>query len=290
MTTIQVFRNLLMLIGLLCIASLGHAQVPDNIMTESGTLLREAPLDDITPNVTRQTKRLLPYEPLREADVFWKRRVWRVIDVREKMNKVFAFPGRPLFQVFLDAIKNEEMPMRVFTDEDFKQEMSIDQINKKLFREDTIQVPDPVTFDLRTEIVKNDINFEDVKRYRVKEIWYFDRQASVMKVRILGIAPLITLKADGGTTIGESPVFWVYYPEAREYLVRETVFNPNNDASQLSWEDLMEMRYFSSYIIKVSNVGNERLEKLYGSGRDMLMESEKLKQAIFNFENDLWIH
>jgi gliding motility associated protien GldN len=212
------------------------------------------------------------------------------IDVREKMNQTFAYPVRPLFQIFLDAIKNEERPMRVFADEDFKQEMVQEQIDKKLFRIDSVPIQDPVTYEITVREVKNDLNFADIKRYRVKEIWYFDKQSSTQKVRILGIAPLIQVKSDQGGTIGETPLFWVYYPEAREYLVNEMVFNPANDASQISWEDLMEMRYFSSYIIKVSNVGDQRLQNQFGSGRDMLLESEKLKQSIFNYENDLWVH
>ncbi|NBU36338.1 MAG: gliding motility protein GldN [Bacteroidetes bacterium] len=284
------FRPILTLTLLTFLGFSGISQVPDNIMTESGTILREAPLDDITSMSIKQTRKLLPYEPLRESDVFWKKRVWRVIDVREKMNQPFSYPARPLFQILIDAIQNEEKPMRVFSDEDFKQEMSLEQIDKQLFKMDTVIIPDPVTYENKVEIVKNDIDFADVKRYRVKEIWYFDKQTSTQKVRILGIAPLITVKADGGSSIGETPIFWVYYPEAREYLVRENVFNPANDASQISWEDLMEMRYFSSYIIKVSNVGDQRLQNQFGSGRDMLLESEKLKQAIFNYENDLWVH
>jgi gliding motility associated protien GldN len=284
------FRLTLILSGFSLLGFNVFSQVPDNIMTESGTILREAPLDDITGTSIKQTRKLLPYEPLRESDVFWKKRVWRVIDVREKMNQPFAYPARPLFQIFIDAIKNEERPLRVFSDEEFKQEMSQEQIDKQLFKEDTILVPDPVTYENTVKIVKNDIDFSDVKRYRVKEIWYFDKQTSTQKVRILGIAPLITVKVDVGGSVGETPVFWVYYPEAREYLVKETVFNPANDASQISWEDLMEMRYFSSYIIKVSNVGDQRLQNQFGSGKDMLMESEKLKQSIFNYENDLWIH
>ena len=284
------FSPFLILSLLTFISVSGFSQVPDNIMTESGTILREAPLDDITGSSIRQTKKLLPYEPLRESDVFWKKRVWRVIDVREKMNQTFSYPVRPLFQIFLDAIKNEERPMRVFADEDFKQEMVQEQIDKQLFKIDSIPIQDPVTYEITVKEVKNDINFEDIKRYRVKEIWYFDKQSSTQKVRILGIAPLIQVKSDQGSTIGETPLFWVYYPEAREYLVSEMVFNPANDASQISWEDLMEMRYFSSYIIKVSNVGDQRLQNQFGSGRDMLLESEKLKQSIFNYENDLWVH
>ena len=112
------FSPFLILSLLTFIGVSGFSQVPDNIMTESGTILREAPLDDITGSSIKQTKKLLPYEPLRESDVFWKKRVWRVIDVREKMNQTFAYPVRPLFQIFLDAIKNEERPMRVFADED----------------------------------------------------------------------------------------------------------------------------------------------------------------------------
>jgi gliding motility associated protien GldN len=270
------FSPFLILSLLTFIGVSGFSQVPDNIMTESGTILREAPLDDITGSSIKQTKKLLPYEPLRESDVFW--------------NQTFAYPVRPLFQIFLDAIKNEEKPMRVFADEDFKQEMVQEQIDKKLFRIDSVPIQDPVTYEITVREVKNDLNFADIKRYRVKEIWYFDKQSSTQKVRILGIAPLIQVKSDQGGTIGETPLFWVYYPEAREYLVNEMVFNPANDASQISWEDLMEMRYFSSYIIKVSNVGDQRLQNQFGSGRDMLLESEKLKQSIFNYENDLWVH
>jgi gliding motility associated protien GldN len=82
-------------------------------------------------------------------------------------------------------------------------------------------------------------------------------------------------------------MFWVYYPEAREVLSRERVFNAGNDASPSSWEDLMEMRFFASYIYKESNVLNRRLQD-YLSGVDLLLEADKIKQEIFNFEHDLW--
>jgi len=83
------FSPFLILSLLTFIGVSGISQVPDNIMTESGTILREAPLDDITGSSIRQTKKLLPYEPLRESDVFWKKRFWRVIDVREKNESNF---------------------------------------------------------------------------------------------------------------------------------------------------------------------------------------------------------
>jgi len=108
-----------------------------------------------------------------------------------------------------------------------------------------------------------------------------------MQVRILGIAPLLDVLDDNGNFKYEKPMFWVYYPEARQVLAREKVFTYGNDAAPITWEGLMEMRFFSSYIFKESNVHDRRLSE-YVQGVDLLMEADKIKQTIFNFEHDLW--
>jgi gliding motility associated protien GldN len=82
-------------------------------------------------------------------------------------------------------------------------------------------------------------------------------------------------------------MFWAYYPELRDVLARKTTFNPLNDAARMSWEDIFEMRYFSSYIYKESNVYDRRIED-YMTGVDILLEADKIKNEIFNFEHDLW--
>lgn len=38
------------------------------------------------------TKRMIPYEFVREADVMWSRRVWQTIDLRERMNHTLYYP------------------------------------------------------------------------------------------------------------------------------------------------------------------------------------------------------
>ncbi|MEM6723586.1 MAG: gliding motility protein GldN, partial [Bacteroidota bacterium] len=85
----------------------------------------------------------------------------------------------------------------------------------------------------------------------------------------------------------ERPLFWVYYPDAREVLARHFSFNPLNDAQRMSWEDIFELRYFASYITKESNVYDRRIQD-YKAGVDILFEAEKIKNSIFNFEHDLW--
>lgn len=263
------------------------AQQPDNILTEASDPNADRPLDDIVEKRIIFEKRLLPYDHIREADIFWEKRIWRVIDVREKMNLPFAYPERPFFSIIMDAAVNEEITVYSTEDDKFTAPLTPDEVASMGATIDTVITFDPETYEEQIQIVRNDLNPEDVKRFRLKEIWFFDEETSTMQVRILGIAPLIDVKDENGNFRYEKPMFWVYYPAAREVFSRERVFNPGNDASPNTWEDLMEMRYFASYIYKESNVLDRRLQD-YLSGVDLLLEADKIKQEIFNFEHDLW--
>jgi len=272
---------------------LAVAQNANNIITESGNILggeSGLPLDDVVEKKLVIEKRLLPYAPIREADIMWEKRIWRVVDIREKMNLPFGYSQRPLFQILKEAAEKGEITIYSTEDDKFTQPLSLEQVLAIGGSVDTIMVPNPDSqdpYDLVQKIVKNDINFEEVKRFRLKEIWYFDKQYSRLQVRILGIAPIIDVNNDDGSFRYEQPLFWVYYPDARKLLANEKVFNSGNDATPLSWEDIFEMRYFTSYIYKESNVFDQRIQD-YMSGLDILLESDRIKREIFNFEHDLW--
>jgi len=260
----------------------GFAQEPGNIeLTEDDN---ELPMDGL---VERSSRRILPYDHVREADILWEKRVWRVIDIREKMNLPFAYPERPFFSILMDAAVDGSLTTYSTEDDKFTSPLTPDEVASMGATVDTVITFDPETYEEQIQVVRNDLNPEDVKRFRLKEIWFFDEETSTMQVRILGIAPLIDVKDENGNFRYEKPMFWVYYPEARKTLADEFVFNPGNDASPNTWEDLMEMRFFASYIYKESNVLNRRLQD-YLSGVDLLREADKIKQSIFNFEHDLW--
>ncbi|MFT6355806.1 MAG: gliding motility associated protein GldN [Saprospiraceae bacterium] len=263
------------------------AQTPDDILTESSDPNVDRPLDDIVEKKIIFEKRLLPYDQVREADIFWEKRIWRVIDIREKMNLPFAYPERPFFTILMDGAINEEITVYSTEDDKFTSPLTPDEVASMGATVDTVITFDPETYEEQIQVVRNDLNPEDVKRFRMKEIWFFDEETSTMQVRILGIAPMIDVKDENGNFRYEKPMFWVYYPEARKILSRESVFNPGNDASPNTWEDLMEMRFFASYISKESNVLNRRLQD-YLSGVDLLLEADKIKRSIFNYEHDLW--
>ncbi|MEL6925871.1 MAG: gliding motility protein GldN, partial [Bacteroidota bacterium] len=258
------------------------AQVPETTRTESSVPDEDRPLDDIVEKRLIDERRVLPYEPIREADIFWEKRIWRVIDVREKMNLPFAYPEKPFFSILMDAATNGDINVYSTDDDKFSFRLEPDEVASMGATVDTVITFDPETYEEQVQVVRNEINPEDVKQFRVKEIWFFDEEASSLKQRILGIAPLIDVFDDNGNYRFTKPMFWVYYPECREMLARHKVFNPGNDAAPGTWEDLFEMRFFASYIYKESNVYDRRLQD-YLSGVDLLLEADKIKQEIFNY-------
>lgn len=277
----------LCLLGMFWVASPVMAQTPEDVKTESSDPDEDRPLDDIVEKRLVEDRRVLPYQPIREADIFWEKRVWRVIDIREKMNLPFAYPEKPFFTILMDAATNGEISVYSTEDDKFTSKIQPDEVASMGANVDTVITFDPETYEEQIQIVRNDLNPEDVKRFRVKEVWFFNEQTSALERRILGIAPLIDVKDDNGNFRYEKPMFWVYYPDCREMLARHEVFNAGNDAGHMSWEALFEMGYFASYIYKESNVHNRRLQD-YLTGVDLLLEADKIKQEIFNFEHDLW--
>ncbi len=268
------------------LATMGQAQRPENIITESSEPADSSIfMDDIVVRRTILDQRVLPYESLREADIPWEKRIWQVIDVREKLNLPFIYPREPLFAILNEAAVSGMVA--AFRDDEFKQLMQPGEIEGMMFSMDTVQVVDPETYETKPSVVRNEISADNIKFYRIKEVWFFDREASRLKVRILGIAPVRERIIAGRAE--EQPMFWLYYPQIREVLAKKQAFNDFNDAAPLSWDDVFEMRRFSSYIFKESNAQDLRLKDFFpDDGVARLRESDKIKDKLFNFEHDLW--
>ena len=259
----------------------------DNPLMQDGDFV--APLNDIVENNSMRERRVLAYENLREADIMWKRRIWRLIDVNEKINLPFINPQRPLITILLEAAQNGDL--RVFDPiggDNFSMLMDEKTLSSLAGGVDSVRVLNPETYE--EEIVLEERIFDptSVLRYRIQEMWFFDKESSTMKVRILGIAPMIQETTESSARTIERPMFWVYYPEARQLLANESAFAYGNDAANRSWEDVFEYRFFNSYITKASNVLDQRIDRPERSGREQLRESERIKQEIFNYEQDLW--
>lgn len=245
-----------------------------------------------------RTRKPIPYTYLREADVMWSKRVWRTLDLREKFNHPLYYPEtrindrRSLYDVIKDALLAGEINAfdNPALDDEFKVKMTKAQVEDVFVQWDsTNQVEDPNnpgTFILAP--LKIELNSNSIKAYWIKEDWFFDKQRSVMDVRILGLCPMAE-KADPSTgeVIGYTPKFWVYFPQCRPVFAKAEVYNTKNDAERRSLDDIFWKRMFQSYIHKESNV-YDRTVSAYYTGLDAILESDRIKNDIFVMEHDLW--
>ncbi len=254
-----------------------------------------SPRDGVVDRTERVDKKPIPYPWIRNADYIWEKRVWRYIDMREKMNQAMYYPERPhnnwrsLMTIIMDSYKETTITAydaKSPTDE-FILPISYKEFMDSYNRIDTVMLPSTLPpYDLVPTPVAKTFDIKEIKKFKIKEDWFFDKQRSMLEVRIIGICPVIdVVNIDG--SVSANSLFWIYFPEIRPILVKADVFNRFNGAAKLTYDDLFWKRMFSSYIYKVDNQYDRRISQ-YADGMDAILESERIKEDLFNFEQQLW--
>ncbi len=254
----------------------------------------DRPLDGYYKKTNILSAKVTPYANLRESDVAYAKRVWREIDVRDKMNQYLASPKRRLIDIFMDAIAAGELtaydPNPTKEDpngDEFSRPLTPAQAKAKMADSVLVDKFDKNTGDkIGSTMTAGEFNPDSIVKFRIKEDWVFDRQRSIFEPRIVGIAPMIKIKA-AGLNLDYQPAFWIYFPDARQILATKEAVNRNSDATGLSFDDVFMKRIFASYIVKVSNDKDERI-KDYAQGIDKLYEAEKVKKQLMDWELNLW--
>jgi len=284
------------------------------VVVNAQDVLTPEDMNSVYKKEKHHNKRVQQYAPLRQADVMWSRKIWREIDLRQKINHPFYYPEnngivgsamtgdrKSLIDVIYSAIKEGSITAygNAVYDDEFRQEMSQEEI--KLIGGASETIIEVIDWDAvaegadpeeakTTKLNKVPFNRNSIKKWRLKEEWFFDKQRSVMDVRIIGLAPLQEDRDEvNGQILGTfSPLFWVYFPEAREVLINAEVFNlVKNNAERRTYDDIFWKRMFSSTITKESSVMDRKVNE-YMVGLDALLEAERIKTEIFNIEHDFW--
>jgi len=246
----------------------------------------------------------LAYEHIREDDAVYRQRVWREIDVHEKMNLPFVYKAsedngnQRFISILLNLIHSGDVTaFDAAIDDRFTTPMTFRQIAESMVgKPHTIQIPD-MTQDpdgskglTKDTTIQEDFNPDQVERYEIKEEWVFDKESSRMYVRILGIAPEKTILNADGSFRAVLPIFWVYYPDLRTFLAKYEAYNGKNYGARMSWEELFESRMFSSRVVKstIDNPGDNFISAYIKDPILGLLEGDNIKEKIFNYEQDLW--
>ena len=231
----------------------------------------------------------LEFDYIDERDILWSKIVYEKIDLNEKLNFPLLFPvndetyeknRKSLWRILKENIINKRITELYFDRNDnFKDKMSF------------ADVMEVVSF---TELINGvqtpaeELKSIDITAYRIKGMWYFDKRQGEMKYRLLGLMPVgKNLKDDDGKN--NTDLFWIWYPSVRKILHEEKVFNDKNNANSISFDQLLISRRFSSFIYKEDNVYGDRSIKDYKiPGLESILESQRIKKEILDFEQDMW--
>ena len=292
-------KNMLSIILAIFMPILSIAQVLEPLQDQPKDIINGAYSKDHN----QQKQEAYEYPEIVEKDVVWSRTIWREIDLRQKVNHHFYYPDvtdrnhlnpekMSLIDVIMEAIQLDE-GHRVFKAEqnakagnEFKYGELTFQEKLSLGRKGDLidtkwdEYGDPV-FDSLGNIVYDTIKGKafdrtNVKKWKVKEEWFFDKHRSSMNVRIIALCPVMEIPNEDR----EEDMFWIYFPEYRDLLVQTKVANfTKNNAQQRSYLGVFEKRMFASRILQESNIMNRGVTD-YMVGLDALLESDRIKDLI----------
>ena len=246
----------------------------------------------------------LAYENIREDDAVYRQKIWREIDTREKINLPFRYSANEdngnqrfisiLFKAIQDGPDNGGVTVFSNVDDRFTTPMTIAEVSK-MISGGSVSVPiyDSLGNVTGYKETTAEVNLDSFYKFRIKEEVIFDKESSRLFWRILGIAPLKRVITSSGVDMGESELFWVYYPDMRPIFAKYEVYNGKNYGARMSWEELFESRMFHGRIVKstLNNPYDQYLNQQTGLKQNsifQLLEGENIKDQIFNYEQNLW--
>src|ERR1700739_2959762 len=102
-------KNIIKIVALTALLFVGTDLFAQGVLTPQSQMQDQLYLKENAPN-----RRVIPWTFLREADVIWSKRIWRMIDLREKMNLDMYYPVTPnanrksLWDIIVSSVKNKE--------------------------------------------------------------------------------------------------------------------------------------------------------------------------------------
>jgi gliding motility associated protien GldN len=243
-----------------------------------------------------------------DRDVMWSTTVWEIIDLDERINFPLYYPTvnngllsstrKSLFRLLIDGIEAGEIK-EIYRTSYFRDKLSFEDLEQSLLSKQ-LSSEGIEKSNAGEEVTENDydiykVESDKIMQYRIKGTWYFDKRLGELRYRLLGIAPVapdVSTLSQGPEAMADAlvPLFWVWYPDAREILNKNSAFNVKNSSQPITFDNILNSRRFNAVIYKEENVFEDREVKdyIYEDALRQLLESERIKGRIRDFEQDMW--
>ncbi len=279
--------------GIQAQANLLNARVPQDIGKLNEFQLES---NDVTP---------LEYGYVDDRDVLWSKTIWEIIDLDERINFPYYYPTDTLNlgpdrRSLFDLVKKDLSKGRikeVYKSSYFQEKLTYDEIQERLISIDTTDAGyeqfNAFGYVDQEYIERRRITAAEIREFRVKGTWYFNKRLGELRYRLLGfcpVAPDVAIKAATEEEEELVELFWIWYPDARETLNQNSVFNSKNSSQPITFDVMLNARRFNSIIYKEENVYEDREVKdyIFEDALRKLIESERIKSVIRDFEQDMW--
>ena len=279
--------------GIQAQANLLNARVPQDIGKLNEFQLES---NDVTP---------LEYGYVDDRDVLWSKTIWEIIDLDERINFPYYYPTDTLNlgpdrRSLFDLVKKDLSKGRikeVYKSSYFQEKLTYDEIQERLIYIDTTDAGyeqfNAFGYVDQEYIERRRITAAEIREFRVKGTWYFNKRLGELRYRLLGfcpVAPDVAIKAATEEEEELVELFWIWYPDARETLNQNSVFNSKNSSQPITFDVMLNARRFNSIIYKEENVYEDREvnDYIFEDALRQLLESERIKSVIRDFEQDMW--
>jgi len=250
----------------------------------------------------------IAYGYVDDRDILWQKTVWETIDLDERINFPYYYPTinngllsstrKSLFRILIDNIKSGDIT-EIYSDSYFNDKLTAEDLEERLISK-KLSPSGIEKSNSGEQVTENDydiykIETDKVVQYRIKGTWYVNKRLGELKYRLLGIAPVapdVSTLSDGPAAMADAlvPLFWVWFPDARKALNNSQVFNSKNSSQPITFDNMLNSRRFNSVIYQEENVYEDRAvnQYIYEDALRQLLESERIKSEIRDFEQDLW--
>ncbi|MDG1141184.1 MAG: gliding motility protein GldN [Flavobacteriaceae bacterium] len=250
----------------------------------------------------------IAYGYVDDRDILWQKTVWETIDLDERINFPYYYPTinngllsstrKSLFRILIDNINSGDIS-EIYSDSYFNDKLIAEDLEERLISK-KLSPSGIEKSNSGEQVTENDydiykIETDKVVQYRIKGTWYVNKRLGELKYRLLGIAPVapdVSTLSDGPAAMADAlvPLFWVWFPDARKALNNSQVFNSKNSSQPITFDNMLNSRRFNSVIYQEENVYEDRAvnQYIYEDALRQLLESERIKSEIRDFEQDLW--